>query len=176
MIQYSKRMVITHWLTLALLVAAWFLGDSLASATDDNKATFTGYFLHISVGGAILLLTMMRIYFRRNDGTPLLLADTKGYQVAAKAVHYTLYALLILLPVSGVVTLISGGAAQALLSGDAKLLPTEKDYEDLFALAVHETLVTILIVLVVLHILGAIKHQFIMKDGLMSRMSWRKRI
>jgi cytochrome b561 len=36
-------------------------------------------------------------------------------------------------------------------------------------------LVTVLIVLTVLHVLGAIKHQFIMKDGLMSRMSLRKK-
>jgi len=29
MTQYSKRMVIVHWLTLILLVAAWFLGESV---------------------------------------------------------------------------------------------------------------------------------------------------
>jgi cytochrome b561 len=34
---------------------------------------------------------------------------------------------------------------------------------------------TVLIVLGVVHILGAIKHQFIMKDGLMERMSLRRK-
>lgn len=32
MTQYSKRMVIVHWLTLALLIAAWFLGDVVNEA------------------------------------------------------------------------------------------------------------------------------------------------
>jgi cytochrome b561 len=33
----------------------------------------------------------------------------------------------------------------------------------------------VLIVLAVLHILGAIKHQFIMRDGVMSRMALPKK-
>ena len=175
MTQYSKRMVIVHWLTLALLIVAWLLGDTLAEATDDNKATVLGYVLHLSVGGTILLLTLARFYFRRSDGTPPMLADKPLNLVAAKAVHYALYTALVLLPISGVVTLITSGAGKALLAGDAGLLPKEKDYENLFALEVHETLVTVLIVLVVLHILGAIKHQFFMKDGLLNRMSMRKK-
>jgi len=68
--QYSKRMVIVHWLTLALLIAAWFLGDSLAEATDNSKATLAGYIVHMLVGGAILLITMTRLVFRSKDGTP----------------------------------------------------------------------------------------------------------
>ena len=175
MTQYSKRMVIVHWLTLALLIVAWFLGDTLAEATDDDKATVLGYALHLSVGGTILLLSLARIYFRRSDGTPALLADTPLNLIAAKSVHYALYTALVLLPISGVVTVITSGAGKALLAGDASLLPKEADYEKLLALEVHETLVAILIVLVVLHILGAIKHQFIMKDGLMSRMGWRSK-
>ena len=104
-----------------------------------------------------------------------MLPDTPQFQFIAKAVHYALYAVLVVLPLSGVATLITGGAGKALLAGDASLLPKEADYEKLLALEVHETLVAILIALVVLHILGALKHQFIMKDGLLSRMGWRKK-
>ena len=39
MTQYSKSMVIVHWLTLALLAAAWFLGEALSDSTDENSAT-----------------------------------------------------------------------------------------------------------------------------------------
>ena len=175
MTQYSKRMVIVHWLVFGLVIAAWFLGDSLAEATDDSKATLAGYFIHAAVGGTVLLLTLSQLFFRRKDGIPAMLADKPMYQIAAKAIHYSLYTLLILLPVSGVLTIFTSDAGKALLAGDASLLPNEKDYENLFALEVHETLVTVLIVLVVLHILGAVKHQFIMKDGLISRMWLRKK-
>jgi cytochrome b561 len=174
MTQYSKRMVIVHWLTLALLIAAWFLGDSLGEATDDSKATLAGYFIHISVGSTVLLLTVFRFYFRRNDGVPAPVGDTTMDKVA-KGVHYLLYTALFLIPVSGVTILLTSKAGPALLAGNANMLPKEHDYHNVFAHEIHEQLVNVLIVLVVLHVLGAIKHQFIMKDGLMNRMSLRNK-
>jgi cytochrome b561 len=174
MTQYSKRMVIVHWLTLALLVAAWYLGDSLADATDDNKATLAGYIRHIAAGSAILLLTVTRLLFRSKDGTPLAAGQTAMDKVA-KGIHHILYTMLLVLPVSGVMTIITSDAGKALLAGDAKLLPKKDGYEHVFAHEVHEMLVTVLIVLVVVHVLGAIKHQFIMKDGLMERMMLRRK-
>jgi cytochrome b561 len=173
MTQYSKRVVIVHWLTLALLVAAWYLGDSLAEATDESKATLAGYIVHIAVGGTVLLLTLFRFYFRSNDGIPAPVGDTPMDKVA-KGVHYLLYTLLFVLPVSGAMTVFTSDAGKALLAGDANLLPKEHDYHNVFAHLVHEQLVNVLIVLVVVHLLGAIKHQFIMKDGLMERMMLRR--
>ena len=175
MTQYSKRIVIIHWLTLALLIAAWYLGDSLAEATDESKATLIGYIVHIAVGGTVLLLTLSQLYFRRKDGKPLVLVDKPIYQAVAKGVHYLLYTVLFVLPVSGVVIILTSKAGAALLAGDANRLPKEHDFHNVFAHAVHEQLVNVLIVLVVLHVLGAIKHQFIMKDGLMQRMMLRKK-
>jgi cytochrome b561 len=171
--RYSKRMVIVHWLTTALLIAAWYLGDSLSDATDGGKATLAGYIVHISVGGTVLLLTLSQLYFRRKDGKPPLLADKPIYQAVAKNIHYFLYTVLILLPVSGVMIILTSKVGAALWAGDATLLP--KKFHGVFAHVVHEQLVNVLIVLVVLHVLGAIKHQFIMKDGLMSRMLLRKK-
>jgi cytochrome b561 len=82
---------------------------------------------------------------------------------------------LFLLPVSGITILLTSKTGSALLAGDANLLPKEDGYKDVLAHAAHEQLVNVLIVLAVLHILGAIKHQFIMKDGLMRRMSLPKK-
>ena len=172
--QYSKRMVIVHWLTLALLLAAWYLGDSLGEATDESKATLAGYIVHISVGGTVLLLTLFRFSFRRSDGIPAPAGDT-AMDKLAKSVHYLLYIVLFVLPVSGVVILLTSKAGPALLAFDASLLPKEHGYRGVFAHEVHEQLVNVLIALVTLHILGAIKHQFITKDGLMERMMLRRK-
>lgn len=174
MTQYSKRMVIVHWLTLALLVGAWFLGDSLAEATDESKATLAGYIVHILVGGTVLLLAVARLLFRRKDGTPAP-AGSGLMDKVATGIHHALYAVLFLLPVSGVMTVVTSDAGKALLAGDANLLPKEDGFEHVLAHEVHEVLVTVLIVLVVVHVLGAIKHQFIMKDGLMERMLLRRK-
>ena len=116
----------------------------------------------------------MRLLFRRQDGTPAAIGDTLMDKVA-KGIHHTLYTVLFLLPVSGMITIVSSDAGRALLSGDASLLPVDGGYEHVFAHEVHEVLVTTLILLVIVHVLGAMKHQFIAKDGLMERMLPRRK-
>lgn len=174
MTQYSKRMVIVHWLTLVLLIAAWYLGDDLAEATDESKATLAGYIVHLAVGGIVLLLTLFRFYYRRKDGIPAPVGDTTIDKLT-KGVHYLLYVVLLVLPVSGILIILNSKAGAALLAFDANMLPKEHGFKDVFSHEVHEQLVNVLIVLVVLHILGAIYHQFIKKDGLMSRMALPKK-
>jgi cytochrome b561 len=173
MTQYSKRMVIVHWLTLVLLFAAWYLGDTLSDATDESRATLAGYIVHGLVGGAVLLLTVARLFFRGKDGTPPAVGQGLMDKVA-KGVHHFLYLVLFLLPVSGMMTIINSSVGRALLSGDASLLPKKDDFEQVFTHSVHETMVTVLIVLVAVHVLGAIKHQFVVKDGLLERMMLRR--
>ncbi len=172
MTQYSNRMVIVHWLTLALLLAAWLLGDVVHDARHDGAATLAGYLAHMLAGAAVLLFTLARLYFRGKDGTPPPTGESLMDKVA-KGVHHGLYALLVLLPVSGVIQVATSDVSKALMSGDAALLP--KKFTGVPAHEVHEILVTVLIVLVAVHVLGALKHQFIAKDGLMERMSLRRK-
>ena len=170
--QYSKRMVIVHWLTLALLVVAWFLGDSLDDARHDGHATLMGYAVHGLVGGAIFLLALARLYFRGKDGTPPPVGQSLMDKVA-KGIHHALYALLLLVPLSGIMQVVTSKVFDALRAWDAALLPAK--FTGVPAHEVHGVLVNVMIVLVVVHVLGAAKHQFIMKDGLMGRMSLRRK-
>lgn len=172
MTQYSNRMVIVHWLTLALLIAAWFLGDFLDEARHEEGATLTGYVVHTLVGGTVLLLTVLRLYFRSKDGVPAPMGNSI-MDKAAQGVHHLLYLVLFLLPLSGMMIIINSDVGRALLAGDAALLP--KKFTGVFAHEVHETLVTALIVLAGVHLLGALMHQFILKDGLMGRMMLRRK-
>lgn len=170
--QYSKRMVIIHWLTLVMLIVAWYFGHELDEARHETGATLTGYIVHALLGDVVLLLAILRLYFRSKDGTPPALGNTL-MDTVAKGAHYLLYGLLLLLPVSGMMTIITSDVSKALQAGDAALLP--KKFTGVPAHEVHEVLVTVLIVIVVLHILGAVWHQFIKKDGLMDRMSFHRK-
>jgi len=171
MTQYSKRMVIVHWLTLALLIVAWYLGHELDEARHEEGAKLIGYVVHALIGGTILLLVLARLYFRSKDGVPAPLGDTSTDKLA-KGVHHLFYVVLVVLPVSGVATVATSEVGKALKAWDASLLP--KKFSGILAHNVHETLVTVLIALVIVHVLGALTHQFILKDGLMKRMSLRK--
>jgi cytochrome b561 len=148
------------------------LGDALSDARHEGNATLAGYLIHALVGDAVLLLALLRLYFRRKDGTPAAVGSGVMDKVAT-GMHHLLYTILILLPVTGIMIIITSKVGSALMAGDAGLLP--KKFTGVLAHNVHEVLVSVLIVIVVVHVLGAIKHQFILKDGLMSRMSLRRK-
>lgn len=171
---YSKRMVIIHWLTLVLLIVTWYLGEALVDARNGSGATLIGYFAHALMGGAILLVTILRLIFRSVDGTPPPVGNSL-MDMVARGIQYGLYVLLILLSISGFMTLLTSTVGAALVTGEAIMLPAEYTGPSMIPHAVHEVLVTVLIVAVLMHILGAIKHQFIVKDGLMRRMSLRSK-
>jgi cytochrome b561 len=171
--QYSKRMVIVHWLTLLLLVTAYFMGDTLDEARHAGEATVQGYLVHALAGGAVLLLLALRLIFRRVDKMPPAPGNSLMDRVA-KAVHHSLYVLLALLPASGLMIILTSGVGKALLSFDPSLLPAKYSGASMFPHNLHGALVTVLFVLLAVHILGALKHQFIMKDGLMRRMTWKR--
>lgn len=173
MTQYSKRMVIVHWLSLALLVAALIAGHNLAEATDDSQATLAGYIVHAALGAVVLLLAVSRLLFRIKDGTPAPMGGGLMDKLAT-GIQHAMYAVLFLLPVSGMMTIATSDAKNALLAGDASLLPKDGGFAHVSAHEMHEMMVAVLAVLVVVHALGAIKHHFIMKDGLMNRMSLGK--
>ena len=174
MVPYSRRMVIIHWLTLLLLIVAWYLGDALIDARIEKNATLIGYFAHALMGGAILLLTILRMTFRGVDGTPPPVGNSV-MDIVARGVHHGLYVLLILLSITGFMTLLTSTVGMALVTNTAILLPAEYTGPSVIPHSVHEILVTVMMVVVLVHILGAIKHQFIMKDGLMRRMSLRRK-
>ena len=106
------------------------------------------------------------------DGTPPPVGNSL-MDIVARGIHHGLYGLLILLSITGFMTLLTSAMGAALVTGEAILLPDEYTGPSLIPHAVHEILVTVLMVVVLVHILGAIKHQFITKDGLMRRMSLR---
>jgi cytochrome b561 len=169
--KYSNRMVIVHWLTLVLLVAAWFLGEAVHDARHDGGATIAGYVFHAVAGAVVLLLTFARLAFRRTDGVPAPLGDTLMDKVA-KGLQHLIYVVLILLSVSGMMQILGSDVGAAIMAGDASLLPAK--FTGVVAHEVHEVLVNVLIALVLVHVLGALKHQFMLKDSIMDRMSLRK--
>ncbi len=170
---YSRRMVVAHWLTLVLLFVVWYLGEMLVDARLANAAPLTGYFAHAVLGGAVLFLTILRLTYRSIDRVPPPVSNTP-IEMVGRGVHYSLYVLLVLVAVSGFMVVLTSSVGEALVTGAAIVLPHDYAGPSAIPHLVHETLVTVGIALIVLHILGASRHQFILRDGLMRRM-WLNR-
>jgi len=171
---YSRRMIRMHWLTLALVVVAWYLGDTLVDDRSTKSATLLGYLVHALVGGSVLMVTAMRMVYRSVDRLPQP-ASNSLLDMAAKGVHHLLYALLVLLPTTGFMTLLMSKVGEALVTANARLLPEKFTGPSIISHVTHDVLMNVLIAVVVIHILAVIWHQFILKDGLMSRMAPRRK-
>lgn len=164
--QYSKRTAILHWAVFVLVIAALFLGHELHES--ENAAAKLSLFpIHFLVGDTILLLTLLRIYFRKKDGEPAPANANPLLNKIAAATHGLLNLSVLAVTLSGIATAATSGVIEAIKSGDANLVP---DFHKVPAKEFHELFIGIMVALVLFHIVAALYHQFVVKDNLMRRI------
>jgi cytochrome b561 len=164
--QYSKRTAIFHWLIFLLVIAAFFVGHELDESKDAAQK-LSMFPVHFLIGDLILLLTLVRIYFRKKDGEPAPANANPLLNKIAAATHGLLNISVIAVVISGMVTAATSGVIAALQKSDPSLIP---DFEKVEAKEFHELFIGILLLLVIFHVLAALYHQFIVKDSLMRRI------
>ena len=169
--RYSTVSLILHWLIAALVVTQ--IGLIWAHEATDGPISREFVNLHKSVGLSILVLTLARLGWRiANPAIPLPLEMPRWQKLLARTNHVLFYVLLLAMP-------LVGWAASSAAGRDIvwfglfnwPLLPIGGGREMAGNLMdVHETAAKLLIFLVVLHVIGALKHQFIDRDNVLHRM------
>ncbi|MDI3337001.1 cytochrome b/b6 domain-containing protein [Defluviimonas aestuarii] len=151
---YSRTQIALHWGVLALMIVSYVSEDAMSAAwrafNRGQEVTPGAHTVHVISGILILVLAAMRLLARWRRGAPA--APDAGHPLmkpAAAVTHWALYALMIVIPLTGIAAWF-GGIRDA---GE-----------------VHEVLFNVLLLLVGLHVVGALYHQFVLKDGLMDRM------
>lgn len=133
------------------------------------------YLSHKSFGLLVLVLLVLRIFFFVFLKKPKAIKSHKKWEKAlAHSVHLLLYGSLLLMPLSGWV-MSSAGDYTVQFFGLHLPDIVEKD-EALFerANAFHAFLSYALIISIVLHALGALKHHIIDKDETLRRMTYNR--
>lgn len=169
--RYSPVSLTLHWLT-ALLVLTQVL---LITAHEATEGPLSREFvqIHKSVGLTILALTLLRIVWRvANPALPLPDAMPRWQKLLARTTHVLFYVFLIAMPLVGWAASSAGGREIHWFGlFDWPLLPIGGGREmagrlmDLHGLAAKG-----LYVLIALHVIGALKHQFIDRDNVLHRM------
>lgn len=169
--RYSTVSLVLHWLIAALVVTQ--IGLIAAHEATEGPISREFVNLHKSVGLSILVLTLVRLGWRvANPAIPLPAAMPRWQKLLARTNHVLFYVLLIAMP-------LVGWAASSAAGRDIvwfglfewPLLPIGGGRETAGELMnVHEAAARLLIFLVVLHIIGALKHQFIDRDNVLHRM------
>lgn len=173
--KFGPVAIFLHWAIAACIVlsVAFGLISGFADTAEVTQATLA---IHQSVGVTIFALAVVRVAWRLTHPAPPLLPSTpKSQKIAAAATHATLYVILFALPVTGYVGLAARGRPITIFglfdlpNVIARSLKTSAAFQN-----VHNNLQYFLYGLLVLHIGAALYHQFVMKDGLLSRMWPRK--
>ncbi len=180
---YDRVAIALHWAIAAAIIILIYVGKWMTEALETHSApqmvVFQAYQWHKSVGLSVLVLSLFRIYWRVRHKPPALPDQMSAFErLASHAAHIGFYGLMIGLPLTG----------WAMVSTSPWGLPTiwfglfewphlpilstledKKPVEAVFKEA-HELLGNLAIGLIVLHVLAALKHQFINRDQVLARM------
>lgn len=152
---YSRSQIWLHWSIAVLIVAQFVLHDPIVAAWEAISKRETPVigplvWFHIAGGSMILALAIWRLALRLTRGAPALPEkEPPLLKGLAHLTHWSLYALMLILPITGLTTWF-GGSETA-------------DF-------IHTTLKFPLLGLVALHFAAALFQQFVMRTSLINRM------
>jgi cytochrome b561 len=168
---YTRTAVSLHWIIALLIFTAFPLGvymHDLPLSPDKLRL----YSWHKWLGVSIFLLAVLRVFWRGTHRPPPLPATMQPWErFAAEAVHYSLYVLILAIPLSGWL-MSSAKGVQTVWFGVLPLpdlLAKDKALGDALKL-MHVVLNFTMFGLVVAHTGAALKHHFIEHDDILARM------
>jgi cytochrome b561 len=195
--RYTAVAIALHWLIAAAIVgqilAGWWMGDAIdqartlaaAGQTDEanalRRAAFETIQLHKATGITVLALSVLRLVWRLFNPPPPPPAGMPGWQVfAAGTTHLLFYVLMIGIPLSGWVMVSSSTFSNPTmwfglfeipkLPGFGTMAPEQRAAINDASDSAHGALAWVTVGLLVLHVVAALKHQFMDRDGVLGRM------
>jgi len=171
--RYDSVAMVLHWVIAALMIPMLFFGEDLMEVEDGGGGTFLPS-LHVTIGVAILVLSVLRLAWRFVNPPPAYPGGMNALeQTASKLVHVGFYALMIGLPLTGWLAFPEfareelGGGSVSILGLFA--LPGAPDTGLPFD-ALHNIGSKLGIGLLILHVVAALKHHFVNRDDILTRM------
>jgi len=161
-----------HWLVVLLILAQGVLGLYMVGLPK-KPGIIPYYNLHKSIGMTMLALAVLRLAWRAFDPRPAEPASTPHWQaLGARAGHALLYALLFAVPLSGWWFDSVAALRPMYFFGLFEIPHIAAPNTDLKELAheAHEWLFWLLVAVALGHAAMALIHEFVSRDGTLSRM------
>ena len=168
--KYDSIAMTLHWIVAILMVGMIFFGEALM---EEDGGTFLPS-IHVSIGITILVLSVLRLLWRiMNPPPPLPATMAKWEQSISKLTHVLFYVLMIGLPLTGWLAFPEFLREEANMMGITVFglfgVPSAPNFGEA-AKDIHEIGSNVAMILVILHVLAALKHQFVDRDGVLRRM------
>lgn len=165
--KYSRPTIILHWLFAITIIAVFVLGKILeGTAISPEKLNI--FMAHAGLGGLTGLFLIYRIVLLFKHARPQPDPDWGGVMISlSKLVHLLLYLAPLALVISGMSMAIFAGLMELAIAGNWQAWP---ENITISPAAIHGLAAPVLLVSVGLHVVGALYHQFVLKDNLVARM------
>jgi len=169
---YTKVAVTMHWLIAFLIFLNVGLGFFMETFPKKAPGHDEVLFYHASVGSLIFMLAVFRLFWRSTHTPPALPAHIPSWQQkTAHTLHWILYSLMLLVPLTGYLHRMAGGHPVSFFGiGFLPVLIGKDEPLRLLTDTLHVSLVWVLCILVVGHLGAALKHRLIDRDGVIQRM------
>lgn len=166
-----------HWIMAIMIIGMICVGVYIHGLDAENAAEApikqSLGALHKATGMVILLLVALRTAWVFSGPRPGLPDSVPRWQrIVAKSLHHTFYLLMFAIPISGYV-MSSHAQKPVNMYGlfELPMLFDEQNFDKAKAVFEwHEVMAEILLVLIVAHVLVALKHHFVDKDNILRRM------
>lgn len=168
---YGRVARLFHWVTVLLVLIMIPVGVAMTSETLEPVADPL-FILHKGLGVIVLLVVVARLIWRLVHPAPPLPEHLPPLERrVASLTHWSLYALLVIQPVSGYVRTVADDFPIELLDavGVPPLLPEMPEVAGV-ALVIHQVSAYLLTALIAVHVTGTLRHALIDKDGIFRRM------
>lgn len=173
---YTNIAIGLHWLMAILLIGMFGFGLYMTDLPL-SPSKLQLYAWHKWLGVTAFLLIIFRLVWRITHQPPELTHNnSRLLSLAAQAMHSILYFLMFAIPISGWL-MSSAKGFQTVYFGILPLpdlLSKDKELGDILK-TLHETLNYLFIVLVIAHCAAALKHHFIDKDAVLSKILFSKK-
>ncbi|HTS53286.1 MAG TPA: cytochrome b [Burkholderiales bacterium] len=170
--RYDKVAIALHWLVALGVFVMVGLGWYMVGIAKGTPPRAFFYNLHKSIGVTVAIIVLVRVVWRWNHQPPPLPPGTASWVVnASRLSHSLLYALLVLMPVAGFTAsnFTKYGVTYFGLFKIGPLFAENKALYELFQ-GIHHAASEVLVIVIGIHIAGALKHLLIDRDGVFFRI------
>jgi cytochrome b561 len=168
--RYHPLLVALHWLMALMIPVALAAGGLvLANMPPDSPDKVAGLGGHMIFGTAIGVLLILRLVTRaRSTHPPPAETGNAPLDRVGRWTHLGFYGLIAGMVLTGLATALGAGLVPIVYGGAAETLPP--DLGTMPTRIAHGLIAAVLVALIALHVVVALYHHFMLKDGLLRRM------
>lgn len=168
--RYAGLLIALHWLIALGIIGLLALGLYMVGLPKGLPVKATLINLHKSLGLTVFVLVLVRIVARAAFHRPPLPPMPPWQRIAARTTQGLLYIGMVAMPLAGYL----GSSFNRFGTRFWGILLPKWGWDDAHLRAlffgIHKAVAFMLIALIVLHVAGALKHQWIDRDNLLARM------